>query len=114
MKSVLLLLKVLVWISLVQSDGDASILAGNNYKSYRTGSSKYPFYKGLNHFYKKGKERYYKYPTYYRYRQAKPARTVVSPVSSSTVRYEALDHKRRLRELLVPLPRHIAGPVPTF
>ena len=72
MKSVLLFLKVLIWISLVQSDGDASILAGNNYKSYRTGSSKYPFYKGLNHFYKKGKERYYKYPTYYRYRSATP------------------------------------------
>ena len=78
MKSVLLLLKVLIWISLVHSDGDASILAGNNYKSYRTGSSKYPFYKGLNHFYKKGKERYYKYPTYYRYRSATPRGWILS------------------------------------
>ena len=35
---------------------------------YRKESGKYQNYKDLNHFYKKGKERYYKYPTYYRYR----------------------------------------------
>ena len=28
---------------------------------------------------------------------------------SITQKYDKLDHKRRLRELLVPLPRHIAG-----
>lgn len=86
-----------------------------NYR-YKKESSKYSYYKGLNHFYKKGKERYYKYPTYYRYRKAKPAPTRITtiPVPTTTVKYDKLDHKRRLRELLVPLPRHIAGPVPTF
>ena len=72
MKSLLLFLKVLILISMVKSDGDASILDKKNYNSYRKGSSKYPYYKGLNNFYKKGKERYYKYPTYYRYRLAFP------------------------------------------
>jgi len=81
---------------------------------YRKESGKYQNYKDLNHFYKKGKERYYKYPTYYRYRKVKPVKTKPTTVPSITQKYDKLDHKRRLRELLVPLPRHIAGPVPTF
>ena len=67
MKSQLLLLKVVVLISMVQSDEGGSILERRNFR-YRKESSKYQNYKDLNHFYKKGKERYYKYPTYYRYR----------------------------------------------
>ena len=67
MKTTLLFLKVLVCISIVHCDGDGSILDRKNYR-YKKESSKYSYYKGLNHFYKKGKERYYKYPTYYRYR----------------------------------------------
>lgn len=69
MKSILLFLKVLLWISVVECDGDGegSILDRKNYR-YTKESTKYPFYKGRNHLYKKGKERYYKYPTYYRYR----------------------------------------------
>ena len=69
MKSQLLLLKVVVLISLAQCDGGGSILDRRNFR-YRADSRKYQNYnnKDLNHFYKKGKERYYKYPTYYRYR----------------------------------------------
>lgn len=68
MKTILLFLKVLVFISMVGcSDGEGSLLDRRNYR-YKKESSKYSYYKGLNHFYKKGKERYYKYPTYYRYR----------------------------------------------
>ena len=126
MKSQLLLLKVVVLISLVQCEGGGSILDRRNFR-YRKESGKYQNYKDLNHFYKKGKERYYKYPTYYRYRFAsspgpgncwdwhfvcrkvKPVKTKPTTVPSITQKYDKLDHKRRLRELLVPLPRHIAG-----
>ena len=68
MKSQLLLLKVVVLISLAQCDGGGSILDRRNFRYRKDSSSKYQSYKDLNHFYKKGKERYYKYPTYYRYR----------------------------------------------
>ena len=44
-------------------------------------------------------------------RKAKPVPTKIPtiPVPTTTVKYDKVDHKRRLRELLVPLPRHIAG-----
>ena len=42
-------------------------------------------------------------------RKVKPVKTKPTTVPSITQKYDKLDHKRRLRELLVPLPRHIAG-----
>ena len=43
------------------------------------------------------------------YRKVKPVKTKPTAVPSIIQKYDKLDHKRRLRELLVPLPRHIAG-----
>lgn len=40
--------------------------------------------------------------------------TSISTSVSTSYKYSIQDHKKRLRKLLVPLPRHIAGPRPTI